>query len=70
MSTTIEARVDVLALAVQCIATSLAAAQAREVAAAFNDGLAQLLVERGQMSVEQDEAIAMQAGLVLRALRR
>lgn len=34
----IEARIDVLAVAVQCIAASLESVRAREVAAAFSDG--------------------------------
>lgn len=65
---TLEARLDVLALALQCIAASLESAQAREVAAAIKDGLAQILAECGQLSIEQDEAIAMQTGQLLRAL--
>jgi hypothetical protein len=67
---TIEARIDVLALALQCIAASLESGQASEVAAAIKDGLAQFLVERGEMSSEQDEAVAVQTGQLLRALGR
>ena len=67
---TLEARVDVLALALQCIAASLEAEQAREVAAAIKDGLVQILAERGEMSAEQDEAVAVQVGQLLRALSR
>ena len=67
---TLEARVDVLALALQCIAASLKADQAREVAAAIKDGLVQILAERGEMNSEQDEAVAMQTGQLLRALSR
>jgi hypothetical protein len=67
---TLEARVDVLALAVECIASSLAGYQASEVAAVFRDGLSRHLVERGTVSAEVDEALAIQAGLMLRALCR
>ena len=66
----LEARIDVLALAVQCMAASLAPAQAREVASGFEDGLAQLLADRVQVSAEVDETLAVQAGLLLRALGR
>jgi len=65
-----EARVDVLALAVECIASSLAGYQPSEAAAVFSDGLSRHLAERGQVSAEVDEALAVQAGLRLRALRR
>ena len=44
---TLEARVDVLALAAECIASSLAGHQANEVAAVFRDGLSRHLAERG-----------------------
>jgi hypothetical protein len=44
---TLEARVDVLALAAECIASSLAGYQANEVAAVFRDGLSRHLAERG-----------------------
>jgi len=57
-------------LALQCIAASLEAEQARELAAAIMDGLVQILADRGEMSAEQDEAVAMQAGMLLRALSR
>jgi hypothetical protein len=72
MATTsmLEARVDVLALAVECIASSLAGYQANEAAAVFRDGLSRHLTERGQVSAEVDEALAVQAGLLLRALGR
>lgn len=68
--TALEARIDVLALAVECIAASLAAAQAREVGAGLQDGLSRMLAERGAMSAEVDEALAVQAGLLIRALAR
>jgi hypothetical protein len=64
------ARVDVLALAVECIASSLAGHQASEAVAVFSDGLSRNLVERVQISAEVDEALALQAGLRLRALGR
>jgi hypothetical protein len=67
---TLEARLDVLALALQCIAASLESEQAREVAAAIKDGLAQILAERGEICAEQDEAVAVQTGQLLRALSR
>ncbi len=66
----LEARLEVLALAMQCMAASLAPAQAREVAGSLEDGLAKLLAERGQVSAEVDETLAMQAGLLLRSLGR
>jgi hypothetical protein len=48
MATTsmLEARVNVLALAVECIASSLAGYQASEAAAVFRDGLSRHLTER------------------------
>jgi hypothetical protein len=67
---TLEARVDVLALAVECIASSLPGYQASEVAAAFRDGISRQLAERGHVSAEVDEALAVQTGLLLRALGR
>jgi hypothetical protein len=67
---TLEARVDVLAMAVECIASSLAGYQASVFAAVFRDGLSHHLAERGHVSAEVDEALAVQAGLLLRALGR
>jgi len=67
---TLEARIDFLALAVESIASSLAGYQACEVAALMREGLARHLAERGQVSAEVDEALAVQAGLLLRALCR
>ena len=67
---TLEARVDVLALAVECIASSLPGYQATEVAAVFRNGLSRHLAERGHVSAEVDEALAVQTGLLLRALGR
>ena len=72
MATTakLEARVDVLALAVECIASSMPGYQASEAVALFTDGLARLLAERGEVNAEVDEALAVQAGALLRALGR
>jgi hypothetical protein len=67
---TLEARLDMLALAVECIGASLAAAQAREVAASFGERLSLLLAQRGQVSADVDAALAAQAGLLMQALRR
>jgi hypothetical protein len=66
----LEARLDMLSLAIECIGASLAAAQAREVASAFSDRLSLLLAERGQVSDDVDAALASQAGLLMQALRR
>ena len=67
---TLEARVAVLALAVECIASALAGYQASEASAVFRDGISRLLAERGQVSDAVDEALAVQTGTLLRALAR
>jgi hypothetical protein len=69
-SATLEARLDMLALAVECIGVSLSVAQAREVAAGFSDRLPLLLVQRGQISADVDAALAAQAGALMQALKR
>jgi len=69
-SATLEARVDLLSLAVECLARSLSTAQAREVTASLHDGLSLLLAQRGQVSAEVDAALAAQAGPLMQALRR
>lgn len=56
---TLEARLDVLALAVECIGASLPATQAREVAASFNDRLSLLLAEQGRV-LRGDRALHLQ----------
>ena len=66
----LEARLDMLALAVECIGASLSAAQAREVAASFAQRLSLLLAERSQLSADADAAVASQVGLLMQALRR
>jgi len=66
----LEARLDMLALAVECIGASLSAAQAREVAASFGQRLSLLLAERSQLSADADAAVASQLGLLMHALRR
>ena len=70
MSTALEARLDMLALAIECIGTSLSAAQAREVASGFSDDLSLMLAERGQVSADVDAALAAQAGRLIRAFGR
>jgi hypothetical protein len=67
---TLEARVDVLALAFESVASSLAGYQASEALAVFRDKLSRHMAEREQLSAEVDEALAVQAGLLLRALGR
>jgi hypothetical protein len=69
-SATFEARVDLLALAVECIAASLGAAQAREATANLHDRLSLLLAQLGQVSADVDAALAAQAGPLMQALRR
>lgn len=66
----LEARLNMLTLAVECIAASLSAAQAREVRASFNERLSLLLADRGHISEDVDAALAAQAGLLLHAFRR
>ena len=46
-----------LALAVECIASSLAGYQASEVAAVFREGLSRHLAGSGQICAEVDEAL-------------
>ena len=72
MSTNVvlEARLDMLSLAIECVGASLSAAQAREVASAFSDRLSVLLTQRGQVSDDVDAALASQAGLLMQAFRR
>ena len=64
------ARLDMLALAVECLGASLSAAQGREVAANFGERLSLLLAERGEVSADVDVALAAQAGRLMQALRR
>lgn len=66
----LEARLDMLALAVECLGASLSAAQAREVAAGFSERLSLLLAERGVVSADIDAALAAQAGRLMQVLRR
>ena len=72
MSTNVvlEARLDMLSLAIECVGATLSAAQAREVALAFSDKLSLLLTQRGQVSDAVDAALACQAGLLTQAFRR
>jgi len=72
MSTNVvlEARLDMLSLAIECVGASLSAAQAREVASTFSDRLSLLLAERDQVSDDVDAALAAQAGLLMQAFRR
>ena len=67
---TLEARLHILALAVECIGASLPASQAREVAAGFGESLSLLLAEQGPVSDNVDAARAAQAGRLMQALRR
>ena len=67
---TLEARLQLLALAVECIGASLPVTQSREVAASFSDRLSLLLAEQGHVSANVDAALAAQAGSLLQALRR
>jgi hypothetical protein len=71
MSTNVvlEARLDMLSLAIECVGATLSAAQAREVALAFSDKLSLLLTQRGQVSDAVDAALACQAGLLTQAFR-
>jgi len=66
----LEARLNMLSLAVECIGASLSAAQSREVSASFNERPSLLLADRGQVSDDVDAALAAQAGLLLQAFRR
>ena len=66
----LEARLDMLALVVECIGASLSAAQAREVATSFGGRLSVLLEERAQFSADVDAAVAAQVGQLMQALRR
>jgi hypothetical protein len=66
----LEARLNMLSLAVECIVASLSAAQAREVSAAFNERLSLLLADRGHINDDVDAAQAAQAGLLLQVCRR
>jgi hypothetical protein len=72
MSTNVvlEARLDMLSLAIECVGATLSAAQPREVALAFSDKLSLLLTQRGQVSDAVDAALACQAGLLTQAFRR
>ena len=72
MSTNValEARLDMLSLAIECVGAALSAAQAREVASEFSDRLSLLLAQRGQVSDDVDAALASQAGLLMQAFRR
>jgi hypothetical protein len=72
MSTNVvlEARLDMLSLAIECVGATLSAAQPREVAFAFSDKLSLLLTQRGQVSDAVDAALACQAGLLMQAFRR
>lgn len=69
-SATLQARLDMLALAVECIGASLATVQAKEVAVSFRDRLSLLLAERGTVNADVDAALAAQAGSLMQALRR
>ena len=66
----LEARLDMLALAVECLGASLSTAQGREVAANFSERLSLLLAERGEVSADVDAALAAQAGRLMQVLRR
>jgi hypothetical protein len=66
----LEARLDMLSLAIECVGASLSAAQAREVASAFSDRRALLLTQCGQISDDVEAAPASQAGLMMQAFRR
>jgi hypothetical protein len=66
----LEARLNMLSLAVECIGASLSGAKAHEVSASFNERLSLLLADRGQISDDVDAALAAQAGLLLQAFRR
>lgn len=66
----LEARLNMLSLAIECVAVSLSAAQAREVASVFSDRLSVLLTQRGQIGDDVDAALASQAGLLMQAFRR
>jgi hypothetical protein len=66
----LEARLDMLALAIECLGASLSAAQGREVAASFSERLSLLLAERGEVSADVDAALAAQAGRLMQVLRR
>jgi hypothetical protein len=72
MSTNVvlEARLDMLSLAIECVGATLSAAQPREVALAFSDKLSLLLTQRGQVSDAVDAVLACQAGLLTQAFRR
>lgn len=62
------ARLDVLSMALQCIARSLAPSHTDAAAAALRAGLSDLVAERHTLSEDEDEAIAVQAGVLLKAL--
>lgn len=66
----LEARLNMLSLAVESIGASLSTAQAREVSESFNERLSLLLADHGQISEDVDAALAEQAGLLLQAFRR
>ena len=66
----LEARLDMLSLAIECVGASLSAVQAREAASVFSDRLSVLLSQRGQISDDVDAALASQAGQLIQAFRR
>lgn len=66
----LEARLDMLTLAVECIAASLPAAQAREVTKSFGERLSAQLAEKTQFSADVDAAVAAQVGRLIQALQR
>lgn len=68
-SATLEARVDLLALAVESSA-SLSAARVRDVTTDFHGRLSLLLVQLGQVSTDVDAATAAQASPRMQALSR
>lgn len=66
----LEARLEMLAAAVECLCASLSAVQGREVAANFSERVSVLLAERGEVSADIDAALAAQAGRLMQAIRR
>jgi hypothetical protein len=66
---TTHARLEVLALALQAVARTLSAPQARQAADELRQGVGELLAEIGaNLTPEADEAIAVEARGVLGAL--
>lgn len=65
-----EARLDMLTLAVECIAASMPSAQAREVSRSFGERLSAQLAERAQFSADVDAAVAAQLGRLIQTLQR